>query len=146
MSEQTVKIVNSRGQYFGVTEYDYEIDKGTNELVEIRISTPLNHSGSIGRTETMRIPKESMQKIAEVYSKSQWISVEERLPDVDIDEDHDEGVGRFLTVNHYGTVLVKEFVLNKNGKWFWCTIGDRRFRTPATHWQPLPLPPKNKQQ
>jgi Lar family restriction alleviation protein len=57
--------------------------------------------------------------------QSEWISVSDRLPDAD---------GRYLIVSHGGNIVTRMFYTHHDKSFF--------NRVIATHWMPLPLPPK----
>jgi hypothetical protein len=57
--------------------------------------------------------------------QSEWISVSDRLPDAD---------GRYLIVSHGGNIVTRMFYTHHDKSFF--------NRVVATHWMPLPLPPK----
>lgn len=64
-----------------------------------------------------------------VGCKSEWISVDERLPDEN---------GRFLTVDKIGDMMVCYW--EKHFGWFASVCN----KNAITHWMPLPEPPKMK--
>ena len=90
-----------------------EVYTNGSELIQVfRVRQWLDH---IGATETND------------GCKSEWISVEERLPD---------GNGRFLTVDKKGDMMVCYW--EKRFGWFASVCN----KNAITHWMPLPEPPK----
>ena len=65
-----------------------------------------------------------------VGSKSEWISVEERLPNES---------GKYICCTTKGTILIERFYQLDDGGWF----SSHNFCT-TTHWMPLPEAPKMK--
>ena len=63
---------------------------------------------------------------------SEWISVEDRLPD------DESGYRVLVTANDILSQWVE--ILNHNGK-FWVIDGGVEYPAIVTHWMPLPKPP-----
>lgn len=59
------------------------------------------------------------------HDLSDWISVDDELPKED---------GRYLIVGHSGQITTRHFCVHHDNTFFGNVV--------ATHWQPLPQPPK----
>lgn len=81
----------------------------------------------------------------EGYRKqSDWISVDERMPEDDLPKDTDRRTIRCLVATNKGTVKAcvrQRYISPSNGKLTpWCWSKDVYAK--PTHWMPLPEPPK----
>jgi len=78
--------------------------------------------------------REEITKALENYFKqSEWISVEERLP---------EHLEKVLVYDEMGNMNTAIFLHYDNGNVDWCT--SVRLNRQVTHWMPLPEAPKMK--
>ena len=84
--------------------------------------------------------------ISDVAQKSEWISVEDRLPEDDFPKDTERRSIRCFVATNKGSVKAcvrQRYILESTGELSpWCWSRDV-FDTP-THWMPLPEPPKMK--
>ena len=76
-----------------------------------------------------------VERIAEL--ENPWISVKDRLPDVD-----DFLIANFRNKPSFIAKARKFTVHNKDGKWCKYTGGGITWIEHNTHWMPLPDPPK----
>lgn len=92
-------------------------------------------TNGIDLNTTVFVSLESLEVVASVLERMQWISVKDRLP-------NNKGC-YLLTVKHWfdGEPVVREAYWNGED-WFSCD--DRRYKiTPrVTHWMPLPEKPE----
>jgi len=74
-------------------------------------------------------------RIAELEAANRWISVEERLPDDNYDDNGDESIVYMPSLN---IVMPAEFV---EGRW-WSCHGSIDWTDSVTHWRPMPEIPE----
>ena len=65
---------------------------------------------------------------------SEWISVDDRLPDI---------IGDYICYDQGGEIAWAFFTSNKRWAYSSC-YGEGGFYESVTHWMPLPEPPENK--
>lgn len=133
ITETPMTLVQNAAKIFEERKHEY--------IMECIVKADIDPDALI---KTAKKNQELMSTLAELYKKTEWISVEDRLPDR---KEYDWVLGALMTTelpdgcNYY---LPPHIVELRNGEW-WTMASDfslKDLHAKVTHWMPLPELPK----
>ena len=105
------------------------------EQLQKKKAGPANKRYTEGFNDCLMRVRSMVHSMPTITPPNEWVSVEERLPEVD------DSVLVYIidTFNNRGNIVITKYTIGLNSKMEWLGFEYNSFK--ATHWMPLPAPP-----